>query len=163
MRTGILLVLLSMLMQAQHYDLIITNGKIFDGAGNPWFSGDIAIRGDTIAAIGKLDNARASVRVDAAGLAVAPGFIDIHSHGRRGIFSVPTAENYLREGVTTIIEGPDGSSPIPLAPFLERVSKTPISVNFASMVGQGTIRAQVVGVVDRKATPEQLSKMKELA
>src|SRR3954451_10544749 len=105
MRTGILLLLLSMLMQAQQYDLIIANGKIFDGAGNPWFSGDIAIQGDKIAAIGKLD-AGARVRIDAAGLAVARGFIDIHSHGRRGIFSVPTAVNYLREGVMTIIEGP---------------------------------------------------------
>src|SRR3954463_183980 len=148
MRTGILLVLLSMLMQAQHYDLIIANGKIFDGAGNPWFSGDIAIRGDTIAAIGKLDNARASVRVDAAGLAVAPGFIDIHSHGRRGIFSVPTAENYLREGVTTIIEGPDGSSAVPLGPFLNKVSQTPTSINLASFVGHGSIRSAVMGLVN---------------
>ena len=72
------------------------------------------------------------MRIDARGLVVAPGFIDIHSHGRRGIFSVPTAENYLREGVTTIIEGPDGSSPLPLAPFLDRIAKTPISVNFAT-------------------------------
>ena len=62
----------------------------------------------------------AATRIDARGLVVAPGFIDIHSHGRRGIFNVPTAENYLREGVTTIIEGPDGSSPLPLAPFLEQ-------------------------------------------
>jgi dihydroorotase/N-acyl-D-amino-acid deacylase len=70
----------------------------------------------------------------------APGFIDIHSRGRRGILQVPTAENYLREGVTTIIEGPDGSSPLPLAPFFDQLSHTPISINFGAMVGQGTIR-----------------------
>src|SRR3954454_4382153 len=163
MRTGILLLLLAVLSQAQQYDLVITNGKIFDGAGNPWFSGDIAIRGDTIAGVGKLDNTNAAVRIDASGMAVAPGFIDIHSHGRRGIFFVPTAENYLREGVTTIIEGPDGSSPIPLAPFLKKVGQTPISVNFASFVGHGSLRTEVMRLVNRKATAEELEKMKSLA
>jgi dihydroorotase/N-acyl-D-amino-acid deacylase len=101
--------------------------------------------------------------MDAHGLAVAPGFIDIHSHGRSGIFKVPTAENYLREGVTTIIEGPDGSSPVPLAPLFEKLNKTPISINFASFVGHGSIRAAVMGLVNRQATPEELEKMKALA
>lgn len=123
----------------------------------------MGIRGDTIAAVGLLPDAMAAERIDARGMVVAPGFIDIHSHGRRGIFSVPTAENYLREGVTTIIEGPDGSSPLPLKPFFETVAKTPISINFASMVGQGTIRQQVIGLANRKATPEEIAKMKDLA
>jgi N-acyl-D-amino-acid deacylase len=165
MRTilGLLLLLVPALSQAQQYDLIIANGKIFDGAGNPWFYGDIGIRGDSIAAIGHLDNAKASARIDAAGLAVAPGFIDIHSHGRRGISSVPTAENYLREGVTTIIEGPDGSSAVPLGPFLQKMAQTPISINFASFVGHGSIRQEVMGLVNRKSTPEEIEKMKALA
>jgi N-acyl-D-amino-acid deacylase len=165
MRTliSLLLLLVPVLAHAQQYDLIITNGKIFDGAGNPWFYGDIAIRGDSIAAIGRLSNAKATARIDAAGLAVAPGFIDIHSHGRRGIFAVPTAENYLREGVTTIIEGPDGSSAVPLGPFLQKVSQTPISINFASFVGHGSIRTAVMGLVNRKATPQEVEKMKALA
>jgi dihydroorotase/N-acyl-D-amino-acid deacylase len=158
-----LLLLLPLVLKAQQYDLIISNGKIFDGAGNPWFAGDIAVRGDTIAAIGNLRDARATLRIDAHGLAVAPGFIDIHSHGRSGIFKVPTAENYLREGVTTIIEGPDGSSPVPLAPFFDKLAKTPISINFASFVGHGSIRAAVMGLVNRQATPEELEKMKALA
>jgi N-acyl-D-amino-acid deacylase len=149
--------------QAPRFDILITGAKIVDGSGGAWFYGDIGIKGDTITAIGGLSDATAAVRIDAIGLVVAPGFIDIHSHGRRGIFTVPTAENYLREGVTTIIEGPDGNSPVPLAPFLDRVAKTPISVNFASMVGQGSIRTEVMGLVDRKATPEELSKMKALA
>ncbi len=134
-----------------------------DGSGNPAFYADIGIRGDTIAAIGTLAGATAMQRIDAAGLIVAPGFIDIHSHGRRGIFEVPTAENYLREGVTTMVEGPDGSSPLPLAPFFERIASTRVSINVASFVGQGTIRSQVMGLVDRKATPEELDKMKALA
>src|SRR5436190_12471913 len=149
--------------QAPRFDILITNAKIVDGSGGAWFLGDIGIRGDTIAAVGLLPNATALTRIDARGMVAAPGFIDIHSHGRRGIFDVPTAENYLREGVTTIVEGPDGSSPLPLAPFLERVAKTPISVNFATFAGQGTIREQVVGLANRKATPEEIEKMKGLA
>jgi N-acyl-D-amino-acid deacylase len=149
--------------QAPRFDILITGAKIVDGSGGAWFYSDIGIKGDTITAIGGLSDATAAVRIDAIGLVVAPGFIDIHSHGRRGIFTVPTAENYLREGVTTIIEGPDGNSPVPLAPFLDRVAKTPISVNFASMVGQGSIRTEVMGLVDRNATPEELSKMRALA
>jgi len=148
--------------QTASFDLVIAGAEVIDGSGAPWFRGDIGIRGDTIAAMGDLSGTPASARIDAHGLVVAPGFIDIHSHGRRGIFSVPTAENYLREGVTTIVEGPDGSSPIPLGPFLDRVAKTPISVNFASMVGQGTIREQVVGLANRKATPQEIEKMKAL-
>ena len=107
------------------YDILIAGGKIVDGSGNPWFRGDIAIRGDSIAAVGLLSGASAKVTLDASGLVVAPGFIDIHSHGRRGIFETPTAANYLHEGVTTLVEGPDGSSPIPLGPFLDRIAKRP--------------------------------------
>src|SRR3954464_9721734 len=98
---SVFLLFLPFLVHAQTYDLLIQNGKIFDGAGNPWFFGDIAIRRDTIAAIGHLPSANATLTIDAKGLAVAPGFIDIHSHGRRGIFQVPEAANYLHEGVTT--------------------------------------------------------------
>ena len=163
MRIGLLLLLLPLLLCAQRYDLLIANGQVYDGAGNPWFYGDIAIRGDSIAAIGKLTGADAVQRIDAAGLAVSPGFIDIHSHGRRGIFAVPTAENYLQEGVTTIIEGPDGSSAVPLGPFLQKVAQTPISINFASFVGHGSIRTAVMGLVNRQATVEELEKMKALA
>src|SRR2546423_15067857 len=149
--------------QAPRFDLLITGAKVVDGSGGAWFYADLGIKGDTIAAIGLLSNATAATRIDARGLVVAPGFIDIHSHGRRGIFAVPTAENYLREGVTTIIEGPDGSSPLPVAPFFEQVSKTRVSVNVGAFVGQGTIREQVVGLANRKATADEIEKMKSLA
>ena len=162
MRFATLFLLLPASLLAQ-YDILISNGKLYDGAANPWFYGDIAIKGDTIAAIGKLSGATATQRIDVHGLAVAPGFLDIHSHGRRGIDDVPTAENYLREGVTTIIEGPDGSSPLPLKSFFDHLSKTPISINLASFVGHGTIRTQVMGLVNRQATPEELDKMRALA
>jgi dihydroorotase/N-acyl-D-amino-acid deacylase len=149
--------------QTPRFDVLITGAKVIDGSGASWFYADIGIRGDTIAAVGPLSAATAGTRIDAHGLVVAPGFIDIHSHGRRGIFDVPTAENYLREGVTTIIEGPDGSSPLPLAPFFDRLSKTPVSINIAAFVGQGTIRSEVMGLVNREATPDELEKMKKLA
>jgi N-acyl-D-amino-acid deacylase len=160
-----------LLAQPNTFDVLITGGKIVDGSGGPWYYADIGIKGDTIvaigvaigAAIGNPGEVLSAQRVDARGLVVAPGFIDIHSHGRRGIFSVPTAENYLREGVTTFVEGPDGSSPLPLAPFLDQLRQTPVSVNVATMVGQGTIRSQVMGLVNRRATPQEIEKMKELA
>src|SRR3954452_18155968 len=163
MRALLLLVTASFLpAQTPRFDVVITGAKGVDGSGAPWFYADIGIKGDSITAVGPLASATSAARIDARGLVVAPGFIDIHSHGRRGIFQVPTAENYLREGVTTIVEGPDGSSPLPLKDFLDGVTRTPISINFATMVGQGSIRQQVIGSVNRKATPEEIAKMKDI-
>jgi N-acyl-D-amino-acid deacylase len=144
------------------YDLVIAGGRIVDGSGNPWYFADLGIRGDTIAAIGKLDGATAGRRLDARGLTVAPGFIDIHTHSRRGIFDDPYALNYIRQGVTTLLEGNDGSSPLPLAPFLERLKTATMAPNFGMFVGQGTIRQQVMGLVNRAATKEEIAKMLDL-
>src|SRR5258705_3337167 len=161
----LLVILLSFAPRAQApaaYDLLIRNGRIVDGTGSPWYRGDIAVRGDTIARIGRRIDAPAARVIDAAGKTVAPGFIDIHTHARRGIFDVPTAENYVRQGVTTLIEGPDGSSPNPLKPFLDRVAATRISPNFATFFGQGTARDEIIGSVNRKATVEEIEKMRGL-
>src|ERR1019366_5382095 len=122
----------SAVAQNNQFDLIITGAKVIDGTGAAWFYSDVGVKGDTIAAIGLMPGATATLKIDAKGLVVSPGFIDVHSHGDRGIFATPTAENYLREGVTSIIGGPDGSSAIPLAPFLKRVEDTHISINFGS-------------------------------
>ena len=102
------------------YDLVIRGGRVFDGAGNPWSVADVGVRQDTIAAVGPALAGRGQREIDAGGLVVSPGFIDTHTHARRGIFEVPTADNYVRQGVTTIFEGPDGGSPVPLKPFLEK-------------------------------------------
>ena len=110
---------LALVAQVPAYDLVLRNARIVDGTGSPWYRGDVALRGETIARIAPAITEPATRVIDVAGQVVAPGFIDIHSHARRGIFMVPTAENYVRQGVTTLIEGPDGSSPIPLAPFLD--------------------------------------------
>ncbi|HEV2687077.1 MAG TPA: D-aminoacylase [Bryobacteraceae bacterium] len=154
---------LSFFLQAQPFDILIQHARIVDGSGNPWYMGDIGIRGDTIVTISHLDGAPAKLVIDARGLTVTPGFIDIHTHARRGIFEDTAAQNYIRQGVTTLIEGPDGSSPLPIAPFLKRIAETKIAPNFGLFVGQGSIRQQVMGTENRKATPEEIAKMKEIA
>ena len=148
--------------QPPTYDLLIRNARIVDGTGSPWYRGDIALRGEAIARIAPRIDGPASRTIDAGGHMVAPGFIDIHTHARRGIFDVPTADNYVRQGVTTLIEGPDGSSPLPIKPFLERVAAVHITPNFALFVGQGSVRDQVIGSINRKATPDEIEKMRGL-
>lgn len=147
--------------QAQ-YDILIRNGMVVDGSGNPWQKTSIAIRGDSIAAVGPLDGATAHRTIDAAGRVVAPGFIDIHNHGRRGIFEAPTAENYIRQGVTSLIEGPDGGSPIPLRPWFQKLEAKGISVNMGAFIGQGSVRREVLGLENRAATPAEIERMKAL-
>ncbi|HMV49945.1 MAG TPA: D-aminoacylase [Blastocatellia bacterium] len=149
-------------MQTQQYDVLIRGGRIVDGTGNSWFRADVALRGDTIVAIGKLDGATARRVIEANGQIVAPGFIDIHSHARRQIFEETKAENYIRQGVTTAIEGPDGSSPLPLKPFFDQLRQARIAINMGALVGQGSIREKVIGLADRRATPEEIEKMKAL-
>ncbi len=148
--------------QPAEFDVLITGGRIVDGTGAPWFRADLGIRGDRIQAIGILAEARAKLHLDARGLVVAPGFIDIHTHARRGIFHTPTAENYVRQGVTTLIEGQDGSSPLPLGEFLRQVAALPPAVNFGMLAGQGAIRERVMGRENRKATPDEIKRMKQL-
>ncbi len=148
--------------QTLPYDLLIRGGRIVDGTGSPWYRGNVAVRGDTIVAVGPMVDGPAARVIDASGLVVSPGFIDIHTHARRGIFRVPTADNYVRQGVTTIFEGPDGGSPVPLAPFLAKVAATRMTPNFAMFIGQGSIRSEVIGETDRAATPDEIEKMKAL-
>jgi N-acyl-D-amino-acid deacylase len=148
--------------QAATYDVLLKNGRIVDGTGSPWYRGDVAIRGDAIVRIAPSINESAARVIDVRGQVIAPGFIDIHSHARRGIFEVPTAENYIRQGVATAIEGPDGGSPIPLAPFLARVDSLRKTINFGAFIGQGSIRQSVIGEIDRKATPDEITRMRSL-
>ncbi|MDX2150685.1 MAG: D-aminoacylase [Bryobacteraceae bacterium] len=163
-RRAVLLFGLSVAAWAQPaYDVVIERARIVDGAGNPWFTSDIGVRGDTIAAIGDLSKATAKSRLDARGLVAAPGFIDIHSHGGRGIFAHPAAENLIRQGVTTILEGNDGSSPLPVGAYLDKLGATKFGVNFGLFVGHGSLRREAVGLDNRKATDEELAKMRALA
>ena len=133
----------------ESFDIVIRGGRVVDGSGNPWVRADIGIVGDRITRIGDLSSAAAKREILADGLVVAPGFIDPHTHARRGIFQVPTADNALLQGVTTLTEGNDGSSPLPVGEHLQRVAETGISPNWAVFVGHGTVRNAVIGRADR--------------
>jgi N-acyl-D-amino-acid deacylase len=98
------------------FDVLIANGRIYDGTGNPWFRGDVGIRGDRIAAVDKLDGAAARVRIDAAGKAVSPGFVDAHVHGDLALLTDPYHEPAIRQGVTTYVLGQDGVAMAPASP-----------------------------------------------
>jgi N-acyl-D-amino-acid deacylase len=148
--------------QRQPFDLVIRNARIVDGTGAPWYRGDVGIRGDTIVRVASTIDPGGARTIDAGGRVVAPGFIDVHTHARRGIFEVPTADNYIRQGVTTLIEGPDGSSPVPLGPFLAKLDALAKSINIGSFIGQGSVRSEVMGNVDRRATADEMATMHAL-
>lgn len=148
--------------------ILITNALVVDGTGAPGKLADVAVAGDRIAAIGDLGDWEAAVRIDGSGLVLAPGFIDIHSHATSssiessGVAERPLAENYLRQGVTTVIGGQDGSSPLDIGAVLAYLDQAPAAVNVGLMIGHGSVRAFVVGADDREATPEELGRMTEL-
>lgn len=149
-------------LQDDVFTVIIEGGEVHDGLGNGPVVADVGIHGDRVVAIGDLSGRSAGRRINAKALAVVPGLIDIHSHARRGIFRHPLAENYLRQGVTTVMEGPDGSSPYPIGEFLAKLDAAPPAINFGLMVGHGTIRGAVIGNTDRAPTADELERMKTM-
>ncbi len=152
----------TLLAQQQPFDLVISGAKVVDGAGNPYFYADIGVRGDSIVALGLLGNHPARTRIDARGLTVTPGFIDTHNHSDRDIFNEPTAKAFLYQGVTTLIGAPDGSSPIPLKPAMDKLRALRMSVNMALCVGHGSVRRAVLNMENRAPTAAELDKMREI-
>lgn len=152
--------------QGPTYDLLLRGGRVVDGTGSAWVIADVGIRGDTIAAIGSALPGQATKAIDVTGQVVTPGFIDVHSHAAggstEGIVAVPGAENYVRQGVTTAIANPDGGGDVPIAPFLEQVAAARPAINLGSFIGQGSVRRAVVGDNDRKATPDEITRMQDL-
>lgn len=148
----------------KEYDTIIRNGLIYDGGGGEPFRADIGIRADTIAKIGDLSHASAGTEIDAKGNAVAPGFIDTHSHhAGNNPFDHRGFEAAVSQGVTTIVIGQDGSSNFPLSRFFRQLADTPVAVNIASYSGHNTIRDSVLGNdFKRQATTAEIEKMKAL-
>ena len=143
-------------------DFVIRGGLVVDGTGDAPRVADVAVRDGRIVAVGEDLAVDTAKEIDASGLAVSPGFIDVHTHSRRGIFHVPTADNYVRQGVTTVMEGPDGSSPLPIGRFLARLDSLRPSVNIGTFAGQGSIRDAVMGSVDRAPTEAEMDSMKAL-
>ena len=143
-------------------DILITNVRIVDGTGNPWYRGSVAVAGDRIQAVGPGLETAARRTIDAGNMVVSPGFIDIHNHCDEGLFYTPDAENYVRQGVTTIIGGPDGGSAVDMGAFLADLDTLPLAVNAAFTVGQGSVRRAVMGLADRAPSEEELEAMKKL-
>lgn len=145
------------------YDVIIRGGQVLDGTGAPAVKADVGVRGGKIVRIGRIpENAKARAVVDAAGMIVAPGFIDIHTHTERKLLRYPDIRNYTSQGVTTVIGGNCGGSPLPIGAYFARAESTKIAVNLALLVGHNTVRRKVMGSENRAPTPEELEKMKAL-
>lgn len=143
------------------YDLILRGGRVIDGTGNPARFADVAIENGRIAAIGRLATNAAEV-IDVSGLIVAPGFIDVHTHAEN-ILELPSARNFVRMGVTTLVLGNCGSGPVNVGEFFDRVAATNVAVNVATLVGHGAVRSQVMGgSFMRPPTDTELERMKGL-
>ncbi|MEX0704800.1 MAG: D-aminoacylase [Planctomycetales bacterium] len=145
-------------------DVLLQGGTIVDGAGQPGVAGDVAIRGGTLVAVGKFDGEADSV-IDCRGLIVAPGFIDLHNHSDGGIISPRTRANvnFLTQGCTTIVTGNCGSGPIDVRAYFAKIDAAGAGTNVIHLLPQGTLRREVIGEAQRKATPEELARMKQLA
>jgi N-acyl-D-amino-acid deacylase len=142
---------------------LIVNALVIDGSGGPPRTAAVRIRDDRIVEIGALSAAAGETVVDAQGLALAPGFIDTHSHGDHAIFDRPEALAAVSQGVVTLVVGADGGSPWPLADFFGRLGRSPAAVNVASFAGHGRLRRKVMGDDFRRpARPEEIAQMRQL-
>jgi N-acyl-D-aspartate/D-glutamate deacylase len=151
----------------ERFDVLIRGGRMVDGSGNPWYQADLGIRGDRIAAVardGSLAGALADRVIDASGLYVAPGFIDVHSHADEGLSrpELNDAAPIVAQGVTTVVLNPDGGGPWPLRDQRATYESQGIGVNAALMVGHGTVRREVMGMEDRPPTEVELERMKAM-
>lgn len=169
------------------FDLLITGGTIYDGSGNDGVAGDLGVIAGRVAAIGDLRDRKAKQKIDASGLAVAPGFIDFHSHSDEELLLGGEAQSKIRQGVTTEILGQDGGSMAPLndamraklhedltkrygiavdwtdfSGYFQRLEQSGLITNAASMIGQGALREFVVGLDNRPATTDEISHMQAL-
>ena len=169
----------------ESFDVLITNGRVVDGTGAPWFRADIAITGDRIAAIGQLADREAAIRIDASNLVVAPGFIDMLGQSEFNVLVDPRAASKITQGITTEITG-EGSSIAPLNDalvksaqpqydrfkvtldfrtldqYFARLERDRPAINVGTFVGAGGLRAYVVGQSQRAATPAEIEAMKAL-
>ncbi|PMP94718.1 MAG: hypothetical protein C0168_08320 [Candidatus Aminicenantes bacterium] len=169
------------------FDLLIRRAWVVDGTGQKPFLADVGIKGKSIKSIGEIGNKQAGRIIEAEGLYLAPGFIDVHNHTDVELLVCPTGDSLIRQGITTVVGGNCGSSRFPLTEqmlseenknlkeelgleidwqdlkgFFNKLGHQPIALNFATLVGQGTIRAVVVGYNNRRPTLLEMNKMKSL-
>jgi N-acyl-D-amino-acid deacylase len=157
-----LLALAVCLQAAPDFDILIRNARIMDGTGNPWFGADVGIRGADIAALGKLDGRTATRTIDAANRVLAPGFIDVHTHIEGGVQTMPRADNFLLDGVTSLITGNCGSSEVALGPWFRKLETLGLGPNVGTLIGHNSVRSAVMGRANRPATEAELRQMKAL-
>ena len=144
------------------FDTIIQNGQIADGTGGELFKANIYIRNGKIITVGNLKKAMATETIDAEGLVIAPGFIDMHTHSELKSLQFPVVENYLQQGVTTMVGGNCGTSPLPMSTFMADTEAKGIGPNLALLVGHNTVRREVMGTENRLATDAELKAMQTL-
>ena len=157
-----LLVAVSSLAYAQDVDILLKGGKIVDGSGNPWYYGDVAIKGGKIVQLGRLTNVTATRVIDATGLIISPGFIDVHTHIEGNDLMVPTAGNFIFDGVTSVVTGNCGGSNVNISKYFQRLDSVKTSINVATLIGHNSVRNAVMGDVQRSPTEKEQRKMEEL-
>jgi N-acyl-D-aspartate/D-glutamate deacylase len=150
--------------QQKSFDLLIRNAHVYDGMGNPWILADVGINGDRIAAVGSLAGASARTAIDANRLALAPGFIDVHSHAGGGLATedLKHGQPVIAQGITTVVVNPDGGGPVDLQGQRDAYTRNGIGLNVALMVPHGSIRREVMNMTDRAPTPAELDRMVDL-
>ncbi|MEO8372255.1 MAG: D-aminoacylase [Candidatus Solibacter sp.] len=157
------LFLLVLPLWAADYDVLIRNARVIDGTGNAWLRADVAVKDGRIALVGKVPAAATATRtIDARERVVAPGFIDVHTHVEGGVERNPRADNFLLDGVTTVITGNCGSSELNLSAWFDKLAKLGLGINVGSLVGHNTVRREVMGAVNRQATAEETARMQAL-
>lgn len=150
--------------EAARYDVVFVDGRVLDGTGSPWFRADVAVAGDTIAAVGDVDPKRAETVIDAGGLYVVPGFIDPHTHAPSALdtASLSAARPLLAQGLTTLTANPDGGGPVDLAEQRKELLTDGLGVNVAPFIGHGSVREEVLGTEDRAPTSSEMDRMRQL-
>ena len=157
-----IILLTSVIVPAQSRSVLFQNASIIDGTGKPAFRGDVRIKDGKIAKIGKIKASKDDEVIDATGLVLAPGFIDIHNHSETGLLRDGTAANQVSQGITTVLVGPDGGSPWPIAEYFTKLDGK-IAVNVGAFIGHAEVRSQILkDDYKRTATPEEIVAMAKL-
>ncbi len=147
--------------QQPRFDLVIAGGTVMDGTGKPGIRADVAIKEGRVVQVGTVPRGQAAQTIDARGLVVAPGFIDVHTHAD-DIADHPAASNFVRMGVTTVVAGNCGGSALDVAEALGKIRDGRVAINYATLIGHNAVRRAVMGTADRLPTPGELSRMKSL-
>ena len=162
MRLLLNILLSALAVNAADFDILIRNARVVDGTGNAWYRADIGIKAGRIASMGRLASATADRTIDAAGRVASPGFIDVHTHIEGAVELVPRGDNYLLDGVTTIVTGNCGGSNIKLAEWFQKLETLGLGLNVASLIGHNSVRTEVMGTANRLATPDEIVRMQAL-